>query len=34
MKKIQRHERLDVRKPPSSGPAMLAAPKTAPKRPV
>ena len=34
MKKIQRHDRLDVKKPPISGPATLAAPNTAPNSPV
>ena len=33
MKKIQRHERWVVKKPPISGPATLERPKTAPKMP-
>ena len=33
MKKIQRHERWVVKKPPISGPATLEMPKTAPKMP-
>src|SRR3954452_20628208 len=34
MKKIQRHDRLEVKKPPISGPATEATPNTAPKMPV
>ena len=34
MKKIQRHDRCEVKRPPISGPATEATPNTAPKRPV